>query len=68
MAYGNAKAESKALQRLVKTGEIERVAADIYVRPIIDTVFGKVFTSVESIAKALQGETGQGLFLQPYMP
>jgi hypothetical protein len=53
MAYGNAKAVSKALQRLVKAGEIERVAAGIYVRPIIDTVIGKVSTSVEDIAKAI---------------
>jgi Family of unknown function (DUF6088) len=53
MSYGNAKAVSKALQRLVKAGEIERVAAGIYVRPIIDTVIGKVSTSVEDIAKAI---------------
>jgi len=53
MAYGNAKAVSKALQRLVKAGEIERVAVGIYVRPIVDTVIGKVSTSVEDIAKAI---------------
>ena len=53
MAYGNAKAVSKALQRLVKAGEIEWVAAGIYVRPIIDTVFGKGSTSVENIAKSI---------------
>jgi hypothetical protein len=53
MAYGNAKAVSKALQRLVKAGEIDRVAVGIYVRPIIDTVIGKVSTSVEDIAKAI---------------
>ena len=53
MAYGNAKAESKSLQRLVKAGEIEKVATGIYVRPIVDTFFGKVSTSVENIAKAI---------------
>ncbi len=53
MAYGNAKAVSKALQRLVKAGEIERVAVGIYARPIIDTVIGKVSTGVEDIAKAI---------------
>ena len=53
MAYGNAKAVSKALQRLVKAGEIDRVVVGIYVRPIIDTVIGKVSTSVEDIAKAI---------------
>jgi predicted transcriptional regulator of viral defense system len=53
MAYGNAKAVSKALQRLVKAGEIERVAVGIYVRPVIDTVIGKVSTSVEDIARAI---------------
>lgn len=53
MAYGNAKAVSKALQRLVKAGEIDRVAVGIYVRPVMDTVIGKVSTSVEDIAKAI---------------
>ena len=53
VAYGNAKAVSKALQRLVKAGEIEWVAAGTYVRPIIDTVFGKVSTGLENIAKAI---------------
>ena len=53
MAYGNAKAVSKALQRLVKAGEIDRVAAGIYVRPVMDTVIGKVSTSIEDIAKAI---------------
>lgn len=53
MAYGNAKAVSKALQRLVKAGEIDRVAVGIYARPIIDTVIGKVSASVEDIAKAI---------------
>ncbi|MDP5046756.1 MAG: DUF6088 family protein [Saprospiraceae bacterium] len=53
MAYGNAKAVSKALQRLTRAGEIDRVAVGIYVRPVIDTVIGKVSTSVEDIAKAI---------------
>jgi len=53
VAYGNAKAVSKALQRLVKAGEIERVAVGIYVRPVMDTIIGKVSTSVEDIAKAI---------------
>lgn len=53
VAYGNAKAVSKALQRLVKAGEIERVAVGIYVRPVMDTIIGKVSTSIEDIAKAI---------------
>lgn len=53
MAYGNAKAVSKALQRLVKAGEIERAATGIYLRPVMDTVIGKVSVSIEDIAKAI---------------
>jgi predicted transcriptional regulator of viral defense system len=50
---GTAIAARKALQRLVDAGELERVAIGIYVRPIIDTVIGKVSTSIEAIAKAI---------------
>jgi hypothetical protein len=53
IAYGNEKAVSKALQRLVKSGEIDRVAVGIYARPKIDTVIGKLSASVEDIAKAI---------------
>jgi len=53
MAFGNADAVRKALQRLVKAGELERVAVGIYVRPVIDNIIGKVSTSIEEIAKAI---------------
>ncbi len=50
---GNADAVRKALERLVKSEELERVAAGIYVRPEIDNVIGKVTTGIEAIAKAI---------------
>ena len=53
MTFGNADAVRKALQRLVDAGELERVANGIYVRPVMDTVVGKVSTSIEAIAKAI---------------
>lgn len=46
----NTKSVNKALERLVKSGEIERIAQGIYVRPIIDNYIGKVFPSIEQIA------------------
>lgn len=49
----NTKAINKALERLVKSGEIERVAQGIYVRPVIDNHIGKVLPSIEEIAAAL---------------
>lgn len=52
-AIGNAKAVNKALERLVKSGELERVATGIYVRPVIDDFIGKVLPSVEEIAIAI---------------
>lgn len=50
---GSAKAVNKALERLVKSGELERVATGIYVRPIIDDYIGKVLPSIEEIAIAI---------------
>jgi hypothetical protein len=49
----NTKSANKALERLVKSGEIERVAQGIYVRPVIDQYIGKVFPSIEQIAIAI---------------
>lgn len=49
----NTKATNKALERLVKSGELERVAQGIYVRPIIDDYIGKVLPSIEEIAVAI---------------
>ena len=46
----NPKSANKALERLVKSGEIERIAQGIYVRPVIDEYIGKVLPSIEEIA------------------
>lgn len=50
---GNAKAVNKALERLVKSDEIERITQGIYVRPVIDDYIGKVLPSIEEIAVAI---------------
>lgn len=49
----NTKSVNKSLERLVKSGEIERIAQGIYVRPVIDNYIGKVFPSIEQIAFAI---------------
>jgi hypothetical protein len=49
----NAKSANKALERLVKSSELERVAQGIYVRPVIDNYIGKVLPSIEEIAFAI---------------
>jgi predicted transcriptional regulator of viral defense system len=49
----NSKSVNKALERLVKSGEIERVAQGIYVRPVIDNYIGKVLPGIEQIAVAI---------------
>lgn len=49
----NAKAVNKALERLVKSGKLDRVATGIYVRPVIDDYIGKVLPSIEEIALAI---------------
>jgi len=36
----------QALQRLVKSGEIDRVSAGIFVRPQIDEIIGKVMPDI----------------------
>lgn len=53
MAYGSTEAVKKALQRLTNSGELDRVATGIYVRPKIDDIVGKVTPSIEDIAKAI---------------
>lgn len=53
IAYGSPEAVKKALQRLVNTGELERVAPGIYVRPQTDSVIGKLTPGIEEIAKAI---------------
>ncbi len=50
---GSNDAVRKSLERLVKKGEIERVATGIYTRPETDPIVGKVPPSIESIVKAI---------------
>ena len=52
-SLGNAKAVGKALERLVKSGELQRVATGIYVRPVKDDILGVVLPGIEDIAKAI---------------
>ncbi|MDR0874310.1 MAG: DUF6088 family protein [Prevotellaceae bacterium] len=51
--FGKPDTIRKALERLVKSGEIDRVASGIYVRPQMDTVVGKVMPDIEDVAKAI---------------
>jgi len=53
IAQGNADAVRKALERLVKAGELQRAARGIYVRPEKDPVLGYVTPGIEKIAKAI---------------
>ncbi len=51
--YGSTEAVKKALQRLTNSGELDRVAPGIYVRPQIDDIIGKTTPSMDEIAKAI---------------
>lgn len=51
--YGNADALRKALERLVKAGELERLAAGIYYRPVLNDVLGKLKPTLEEVALAI---------------
>jgi len=51
--FGNAKSVNKALERLVKSGKIDRVATGIYVRPKILKTVGKIFPTIEEIVKSI---------------
>ena len=51
--FGNAKTVNKALERLVKSGEIDRVSTGIYFRPKISKTVGKIFPTIEEIALAI---------------
>lgn len=53
VAYGSTEAVKKALQRLTNSGELDRVATGIYVRPVMDNIIGKVSPGIEDIAKAI---------------
>jgi hypothetical protein len=53
LRFGNSKAISKALERLVEKEEITRVARGIYARLEKDPILGPVKPGAESIAKAI---------------
>jgi len=50
---GNARAVNKALERLVKSGELQRVATGIYVRPVEDKILGTILPGIDEIAIAI---------------
>ena len=52
-AFGKPDAIRQALQRLVKSGEIDRVTAGVFVRPQKDDIIGKIMPDIEDIAKAI---------------
>ena len=49
----NAKSVNKALERLVNTGELHRVATGIYVRPVEDKIIGTILPGIDEIAIAI---------------
>lgn len=53
LSFGSAKAVGKALERLVKEGEIDRVARGIYSRLDIDPIIGALQPTTEAIAEAI---------------
>lgn len=53
MTKGQADAVRKALERLVKNGDLMRVARGIYVRPEKDPIIGIVTPGIDAIAKAI---------------
>jgi len=52
-ALGNAKTVNKALERLVQSGDLYRVATGIYVRPVKDKYLGMVLPGIDDIAVAI---------------
>ncbi len=53
IAFGTPDAVRQALARLVKAGELLRVATGIYVRPQVDNIVGKLTPGIEEIARAI---------------
>jgi hypothetical protein len=53
IAFGTPDAVRQALSRLVKAGELLRVATGIYVRPQTDSIVGLVTPGIEEIARAI---------------
>jgi len=53
LRFGNSKAISKALERLVEKEDISRVARGIYARLENDPILGPITPSTEAVAKAI---------------
>ncbi len=53
LSIGNAKAVSKALERLVANNEVVRVAVGIYTRPRKSKLLGMMLPGIEDVAKAI---------------
>ena len=52
-SFGSAETVRRTLNRLVESGEIDRVSAGIFVRPEIDKIIGKITPKIEDIADAI---------------
>jgi len=52
-SFGSAETIRRTLNRLVESGEIDRVAPGIFVRPQIDKIIGKITPKIEDIASAI---------------
>ena len=52
-SFGSTETVRRTLNRLVESGEIDRVAAGIFVRPEIDKIIGKITPKIEDIADAI---------------
>jgi len=52
-SFGSAETVRRTLNRLVESGDIDRVAAGIFVRPKVDKIIGKITPKIEDIADAI---------------
>ena len=52
-SFGSTETVRRTLNRLVEKGEIDRVAAGIFVRPEFDKIIGKITPKIEDIADAI---------------
>ena len=64
-SIGSPETIRRTLNRLVESGELDRVAPGIFVRPQIDSIIGKITPTIEDITKK---EIRQGLFRQAFTP
>lgn len=52
-SVGTARSVNKALERLVKSGEVYRISTGIYFRPVKDKVLGILWPGIDEIAAAI---------------